>query len=229
MLIVAQRLFFYNRLIQSGGKKMLKLYIVRHGKTLFNQKNLIQGWSDSPLCDEGINQAKALHYGLDQIPFKACYCSSLGRARQTAQAIIQEYQVPVYYLDELKEFNYGSLEGDSNEKLVSLYPIMLNQKVEGFDGETLEQLTTRMKKAIHEIALKEKEGNILVVTHSGSITALIKDLDQNQSLVDAQHHCAKVQNCSVTILEKKNQWKIVETNNTTFLYEGLEKMENNLF
>lgn len=62
--------------------------------------------------------------------------------------------MPVHYLDELKEFNYGSLEGDSNEKLVSLYPIMLNQKVEGFDGETLEQLTTRMKKAIHEITLK---------------------------------------------------------------------------
>ena len=36
----------------------LKFYFVRHGKTLFNLKGRMQGWCDSPLLDEGIQQAK---------------------------------------------------------------------------------------------------------------------------------------------------------------------------
>ena len=34
------------------------LYLLRHGQTLFNSKHLISGWSDSPLTEKGIEQAK---------------------------------------------------------------------------------------------------------------------------------------------------------------------------
>ena len=37
---------------------MRKLYIIRHGQTLFNERKLAQGWCDSPLTERGINQAK---------------------------------------------------------------------------------------------------------------------------------------------------------------------------
>lgn len=33
-----------------------KLYLMRHGQTLFNCQNKIQGWCDSPLTEEGIRQ-----------------------------------------------------------------------------------------------------------------------------------------------------------------------------
>lgn len=34
------------------------LYLLRHGQTLFNSKHLISGWSDSPLTEKGIEQAR---------------------------------------------------------------------------------------------------------------------------------------------------------------------------
>lgn len=34
------------------------LYLMRHGQTLFNQQKKIQGWCDSPLTKQGIEQAK---------------------------------------------------------------------------------------------------------------------------------------------------------------------------
>ncbi|KTT85669.1 phosphoglycerate mutase, partial [Mammaliicoccus sciuri] len=35
-----------------------KLYLMRHGQTLFNEKKKIQGASDSPLTQLGIEQAR---------------------------------------------------------------------------------------------------------------------------------------------------------------------------
>ena len=39
---------------------MITFYIVRHGETLFNQKHLMQGWCDSPLTNQAIENARAL-------------------------------------------------------------------------------------------------------------------------------------------------------------------------
>lgn len=36
------------------------LYLMRHGETLFNQLGKIEGWSDSPLTENGIKQAKRI-------------------------------------------------------------------------------------------------------------------------------------------------------------------------
>ena len=48
----------------------LKFYFVRHGKTLFNLKGRMQGWCDSPLLDEGIQQAENVASALRNVPFK---------------------------------------------------------------------------------------------------------------------------------------------------------------
>lgn len=33
-----------------------EVYLVRHGETMFNQLNKVQGWCDSPLTVKGINE-----------------------------------------------------------------------------------------------------------------------------------------------------------------------------
>ena len=37
-----------------GAHMSQRLYLVRHGQTLFNRRDLIQGWCDSPLTGEGL-------------------------------------------------------------------------------------------------------------------------------------------------------------------------------
>lgn len=39
---------------------MTTIYLMRHGQTYFNLWHKIQGWVDSPLTEEGINQAKEM-------------------------------------------------------------------------------------------------------------------------------------------------------------------------
>ena len=43
----------------SNQSKSITLAIVRHGQTEANVKKIIHGWTDAPLNDAGINQAKA--------------------------------------------------------------------------------------------------------------------------------------------------------------------------
>lgn len=46
----------------------MKIYLVRHGQTLFNQQKKVQGWCDSPLTQEGIQQAIAVSKTLQSTP-----------------------------------------------------------------------------------------------------------------------------------------------------------------
>lgn len=94
--------------------------MVRHGKTWFNQLDLVQGFSDSPLTEKGINQAKLVGKNMADIKFVAAYSSSLGRQRDTLKYIIENNSSGVGHigeLDGLKEWNYGGYEGLPGETL----------------------------------------------------------------------------------------------------------------
>lgn len=93
----------------------ITIYIARHGKTLMNTLDRVQGWCDSPLTKEGIDVARYLGYGLSDIPFRTAYCSDLRRTRQTAQIVLGakgQDNVPIVELAGLKEACFGSFEAD---------------------------------------------------------------------------------------------------------------------
>ncbi len=60
-----------------------EVYLVRHGETMFNQLNKVQGWCDSPLTVKGINDLKKTASALSQVHFDNMYSSDLKRAIDT--------------------------------------------------------------------------------------------------------------------------------------------------
>ncbi|MCX8650438.1 histidine phosphatase family protein [Gilliamella sp. B2776] len=102
----------------------ITIYFARHGKTLFNTYDLVQGWADSPLTDKGIEVARYLGEGFKnkQIQFDAYYTSDAGRQRETMQVLLRQKGIQEYQIQELKELRevfYGGFEGGSNTKMVS--------------------------------------------------------------------------------------------------------------
>lgn len=87
----------------------MKIYLVRHGETLFNLKGLIQGWCDSPLTQKGIQQSLVVGKTLQEIPFTHAYCSTSPRTLDTLKNILQDRDIPYTQLEGLKEMNFGSL------------------------------------------------------------------------------------------------------------------------
>ena len=70
------------------------LYVVRHGQTYFNIFNKLQGWSNSPLTQKGIDGAVETGKRLADIDFKATYCSDMPRACTPAYPPLPSWSSP---------------------------------------------------------------------------------------------------------------------------------------
>ncbi|HDJ2773820.1 TPA: histidine phosphatase family protein, partial [Serratia rubidaea] len=79
----------------------ITIYFARHGKTLFNTFDRVQGWADSPLTEDGIRVARYLGEGLKDIKFDSYYSSDAGRQRETMAVILRQAGVKDYQLIEL--------------------------------------------------------------------------------------------------------------------------------
>lgn len=92
---------------------------IRHGETEGNVRSLCQGHIDFPLTELGREQAKLSAEKIKQfLPINTLYCSDLGRAVETAKIISDKLQIKqISYYEELRERNWGELEGQSNVKM----------------------------------------------------------------------------------------------------------------
>lgn len=148
---------------------MKRLYLTRHGETLFNQLHRIQGASDSPLTAKGIAQAKAARGLIAGVEFDHYYTSTQERAVDTLE-IMTEYQKEYRRLKGLKEFDFGVFEGQSEQ---------LNPKVDPttgygdffvqYGGESSQGVGHRMNETLLQIMQQPDHQQVLAVSHGGAI------------------------------------------------------------
>lgn len=151
------------------------LYIMRHGKTDWNAARRIQGHTDIPLNEEGRQMAIDAREKYRGIKFDVCYCSTLIRAKETAQLFLEGSGTPIIEDTRLMEMSFGIYEGYSNVDAIPGCPIipMFNDPpnykgVEG--GETFQQLADRTGEFLREVAipLSEEGKNVLLVAHGAT-------------------------------------------------------------
>ncbi len=89
----------------------MNILLVRHGETAWNREGRYQGRTDIPLSDVGQTQVAALGRRLATIPIKCAYASPLSRAKNTAEAILADRDVPLWLDAGLMEISHGEWEG----------------------------------------------------------------------------------------------------------------------
>lgn len=157
----------------------MKLYLVRHGQTDWNVAGKIQGSTDIPLNETGRKQAACLAKGMERRPVARVFTSTLSRAYETAAAIGESQNVPVYRIPELEEVNYGYWEGLTMEEIEKKYPKELEQwylspvEVAPPGGETQTQVYERCGRAIQQI-LEQTDGDVAVVSHGATVVFLLE-------------------------------------------------------
>ena len=87
------------------------LYIIRHGRTDWNDRHKLQGRTDMPLNEEGRRMAEEAREAYRDVHFDVCFCSPLIRAKETAEILLRGRDVPIQYDDRLMEMSFGSYEG----------------------------------------------------------------------------------------------------------------------
>lgn len=99
----------------------MKLYVVRHGESILNRLDRVQGWADAPLTLSGVQDVTHLARGLRSrgIHVDAVYCADMLRHFQTAQVIIQELGADLtpIRLEGLREMCFGRYEGALNHQM----------------------------------------------------------------------------------------------------------------
>ena len=99
------------------------LCFLRHGQSTWNRDNRFIGWTDTPLTDVGVLEARVAGQMLKRsgILFDEVHTSLLRRSIRTTNLVLmelgQEY-LPVYKHWRLNERNYGDLVGKNKKEVV---------------------------------------------------------------------------------------------------------------
>lgn len=224
-----------------------RLYIARHGKTMFNTLGRAQGWSDTPLTQEGERGIQELGIGLKKagLDFDQAVSSDSGRAIQSMGIILEEMgltgKIPYRYDKRIREWCFGSFDGAYDGDLFfgvlprvfqidDFRKLSLMEMAEGIVevdttgwAESWEKLSKRIKEGFEAIA-KDIEaaggGNAIVVSHGMTITTLIYLIDPKavEELV--------LDNGSVTVVEyEEGTFTIKEVGDLSYRQVGAQILE----
>jgi uncharacterized phosphatase len=149
---------------------MTRFFLVRHGETEWNRLRKIQGISDIPLNDTGRSQAAALGDILSKHRFDLIVSSPLSRALETAQIVARKLGMPApLVIQDLVERNYGEAEGSSGLELDTLYPP--GTAIPGREDRA--DVTKRVVRTLHDLAIRHPEADILAVAHGAVIRCVV--------------------------------------------------------
>ncbi|WP_454190033.1 histidine phosphatase family protein [Paenibacillus sp. Marseille-Q7038] len=166
------------------------VYLVRHGRTLWNEQKRYLGHTDIPLLPEAGEELAGLRASLGQIPFDQIYVSDLIRCVETLHILVPE-RVHTAVLDaRLREYHFGAYEGQTYEMLQHdpLYRQWIDrpnlvrppgaesfphfsERIVAFAEQRIRPYLGKTKRSNQQdIVDNEKEvPKILVVTHGGVI------------------------------------------------------------
>lgn len=156
------------------------LYMIRHGRTDWNNRRKIQGQTDVPLNDEGREMARKAAAACAEIPFDVCFCSPLDRAKETAEILLAGRQVPIVFDERLKEMSFGIYEGieksfdipDCPINRFFFTPAEYVEAVEG--GESTYELLDRVSAFLTEqINPRLERGEHILIVGHGAVNEAI--------------------------------------------------------
>ena len=156
---------------------MIRVTMIRHGKTHGNMMGAYIGSTDEPLCEEGIAEiTKGQYPNAERV-----YASPMLRCVETARLIYSHIE-PVLVSD-LRECHFGLFEGANYQTLKDnpAYQAWLDAGgTEPFpEGESPDLFKSRCTKGFLELcASQQEDANIAVVCHGGTIMAIMERIGQ---------------------------------------------------
>ena len=167
---------------------MTTLYLVRHGETVDNANQIMQGQTQGLLNENGIKQAREFSEEWKNKPLDVVIASDLKRSIDTAKIIAEPHHLEVQSTPLLRERNWGSFTGR--------YIPDLKGETWPDDIETLEDLLSRAGEFIAYVKQTFPGKKVLAVGH-GIINKAIQSVYYQKSMSEIQ----RMSNAEVRTLE----------------------------
>lgn len=160
---------------------MRRMFLIRHSPTEPLKRVGYVGWSDAPLGERGVSEARLTGERISKEEgIRAIYASDLLRARGTAEEVARRLGVGVGTRKDFRELNFGAWEGSAHEDLMErnggLYESWLGnpEDVSPPGGETFAELRGRVNRGL-DAAMDEVErefgvgAGLAIVAHGGPL------------------------------------------------------------
>ncbi len=203
-------------LVSRKGKKLKKLYLIRHAHTRDNELKRYSGYHDTSLSETGKKQARELCEFLEKnIKVDKIYVSKLRRTEDTIFDYIAYTGLEAKKLEGLNEMDFGDFDALTLEEIEKKYPEKYAEFMEGKklfrfpNGENLQEAYNRNIKAFKEIVQEAKEDdNVMICAHMGTVRNIISYL-----LTDSYklHWNIKIENATLTVIEFLGTYPILKT------------------
>ena len=191
---------------------MSRLFLIRHGDTESNSAERYWGDTDVKLSDAGLQQAERLRDRLAAENIDAIYSSDLSRASSTADTIASNHGLEIITCAELREMNFGELEGltfsEISQRYLEVTELWLKRspKLKCPGGESIEEFNIRVNQFIGRLENHAPQEAIAIVAHSGSLRSLLCHL---LGIGLERHWQFRLDLASVTILDAYPQGAIL--------------------
>ena len=189
----------------------MRLYIIRHGETLWNTEGRLQGRADVALNENGIRLGKITGEGLKDVPFDLAFTSPLARAKETAKLVLGERKIPLVEDERLIEVCFGGWEGlccrkDNYQIPSPEFPKFFSDAFHYTPperGESIEQVIQRTGDFYRELinTPEYEEKTILIAAHGCSTRALLYSIFGGEDFWRG----TVPPNCAVSIVDVKNK------------------------
>ncbi|MBL7224571.1 MAG: histidine phosphatase family protein [Desulfobacteraceae bacterium] len=156
-----------------------RVYLLRHGQVKGYENFPVYGQTEVDLTEVGVVQMKQMAERLSLTEPKAIYSSDLERSATGARLIARHHDVPLYFLPELREMDFGDWEGltlseirrDFPEELEKRQKDLINYKAPG-KGESIAALSERVETVFERIRAEQKGNDIVIAAH-GAVNRVI--------------------------------------------------------
>ena len=196
----------------------LRLILIRHGASTWNDERRIQGQLDPPLSESGRAQAERLAARLAGCELDGFYSSDLARAHATAQAVGAAIGRDPVLVPAFREIALGEWEGLKGTDIDQRHPELWAkwQADPRWDlvpgGEGTDAFESRVAAALAEVRERHPSGRVVVVTHGGVIqVALLLALGRSSNGLFP----FTIENTSLTVFESRRGRTVVSKVNDT--------------
>lgn len=178
---------------------MQVIYLIRHGETEFNRDGRVQGYTESPLSDLGVEQARRLRGRLEGLAVDAVYTSPLSRAQETCRIAMDGRGWEAR--TGLREIGLGEWEGKRAADLRREFPDQVKMwfrspgQVRIPGAETMTDFRERVTGELDSIRAAHPDGTVVVIAHGGVICAYLTSI-LGMHIDDIWRF--KIRNCSLT-------------------------------
>ncbi|MDD5650339.1 MAG: 2,3-bisphosphoglycerate-dependent phosphoglycerate mutase [Candidatus Nanoarchaeia archaeon] len=169
----------YKKNIDFKPHNQCKIFLFRHGSTVYNEKHIFTGWKDSKLTKNGILEAKKVGKKLKNKEIDVAFCTRLSRSKDTLKEVLKYHKECFLIIkdDRMIERSYGNLQGISHEQFIKKYGKDLFDKYHrSYDirppkGESIKDVEKRVLSFIKDllIFIKKNKVNVAISAHGNSM------------------------------------------------------------